>query len=87
MILVVVLFTACNRNIKNLFDRNVTKLVVNEVDFDYLTSKAKVDFDWQVMHVDLEAERLPKEVFWIPALGLLGLIIVAQRRRRILEEA
>jgi hypothetical protein len=34
----------------------------------------------------LPNDRLPKEVFWIPALGLLGLIIVVQRRRRKIEE-
>ena len=33
------------------------------------------------MIVELPSDRLPKEIFWIPALGILGLIIVMQRRR------
>jgi len=57
------------------------KVIVDTVGFDSPAEKAKIDFDWEIMHVDLEAERLPKEVFWIPALALLGLIIVVQRRR------
>ncbi|MFN0262296.1 TRAP transporter permease [Tepidamorphus sp. 3E244] len=32
--------------------------------------------------VELEAERIPKEVFYIPALLLLGFVIVMQRRRQ-----
>ena len=63
------------------------KVLVDTVVFGGAAEKAKVDFDWEVMHVDLEAERLPKEVFWIPALGLLCIIILVQRRRRKLEEA
>ncbi|MEX0693811.1 MAG: TRAP transporter permease [Rhodospirillales bacterium] len=63
------------------------KVIVDTVVFGGPAEKARIDFDWQIFHVDLEADRLPKEVFWIPALGLLGLIIVVQRRRRKLEEA
>ncbi len=63
------------------------KTIVDTVGFDSPAAKAKIDFDWQIMIVELENERLPKEIFWFPALGLLGVIIVMQRRRRKLGEA
>ena len=62
------------------------KVIVDQVGFDSPAAKAKIDFDWQIVMVELPNDRLPKEVFWIPALGLLGLIIVVQRRRRKIEE-
>ena len=62
------------------------KVIVDQVGFDSPAEKAKIDFDWQITVVELPNDRLPKEVFWIPALGLLGLIIVVQRRRRKIEE-
>ncbi len=57
------------------------KMIVADVGFGSPAEKAKIDFDWEVMIVELPSDRLPKEVFWIPALTLLGLIIVMQRRR------
>ena len=44
LLLFVLLFSSCNKNIKNLFDRNSALLEVNEVDFDYLSAKAKSGF-------------------------------------------
>ena len=63
------------------------KTIVDTVVFDSPAAKAKIDFDWEIKVVELESERLPKEIFWFPALGLLGFIIVVQRRRRKLETA
>lgn len=59
------------------------KIIVDQVGFGSPAEQAKIDFDWEIMIVELPADRLPKEVFWIPALGLLGLIILVQRRRRL----
>ncbi|MEZ5840411.1 MAG: TRAP transporter fused permease subunit, partial [Hyphomicrobiales bacterium] len=36
----------------------------------------------EVARVELDADRLPKEVFYIPALALLGFVIALQRRRQ-----
>lgn len=57
------------------------KMIVDDVGFGSPAEKAKIDFDWEVMVVELPTDRLPKEIFWIPALVLLGGIIVMQRRR------
>jgi len=52
----------------------------------YFTKMQMFDFygDRPVVieRVELEAERMPKEVFYVPGLALLGLIIVMQRSRR-----
>ncbi len=62
------------------------KIIVDAVRFDSPAEKAKIDFDWQIVAVELPKDRPPKELFWLPALGLLGLIIVIQRRRKRAED-
>lgn len=74
-------------NVGLTFREEEGKVLIDTVGFDSPAAKAKLDFDWQIVLVELPSERLPKEVFWLPALGLLGLIIVMQRRRRKSEEA
>jgi len=56
-------------------------IVVDAVTFGGPAEQAGVDFDWQLKAIEIENTRLPKEVFYIPALLLLGLVIVVQRRR------
>ncbi len=46
-----------------------------------------IDFDWEVLVVEQEADRIPKEVFYIPALLLLGLIMWLQTGRMRRDEA
>jgi len=46
-------------------------------DFDFY-----MDTRVEVTEVLLEADRLPKQIFYIPALLLLGLVIMGQRRRQ-----
>ena len=41
-----------------------------------------VDFDWEVLHVETLAERPPKQWVYLPALALLGVVGLAQTRRR-----
>ncbi len=49
--------------------------------FDYYADDPVV-----ISEIKKEAERLPKEVFYIPALLLLGLVVLMQMRRRRQEE-
>jgi hypothetical protein len=35
----------------------------------------------RIAAVDFEAERLPREIFYIPGLLLFGLVVLLQRRR------
>ena len=41
----------------------------------------------QVLRAEIPASRMPKEVFYIPALLLLGLVVWSQRRRRLVPLA
>ena len=75
LILMVFLLASCNKNIKNLFDRNTTtKLVVNEVNFDFLSAKAKVNFDGEKDYSLSANFRMQKDsVIWLslsPGLGV-----------------
>ena len=56
-------------------------LFVDNLVFGGPAEQLGIDFDWQVASLQVAADRLPKEVFYIPALLLLGLIVVVQRRR------
>lgn len=57
------------------------KMLVDNVEFGSFAEKQKIDFDWELKKVQVPAERMPKEVFYIPALLLLGLIVFLQRGR------
>ena len=57
------------------------RMVVDNVGFGSWAEEQKIDFDWTIVSVDKAADRVAKEVFYIPALVLLGLIIMLQRRR------
>ncbi|MEM9631958.1 MAG: TRAP transporter permease [Pseudomonadota bacterium] len=54
------------------------------VDFLTFGGAAKdlgIDFDWELKELEVPAERPRKELFYIPALLLLGIIVLLQRRR------
>ncbi len=58
------------------------KTFVDNVEFGKFAQKKGVDFDWEVTRLEVPADRPPKELFYIPALLLLGLICFLQIRRR-----
>ena len=55
--------------------------VVDNIDFGGPAEQLGIDFDWEVVSIDVKSDRMPKEIFYIPALLLLGLVAVLQRRR------
>ena len=57
------------------------KTYVDNVAFGKYAQKKGVDFDWEVLRIETPADRLPKEIFYIPALALLGLVIMLQLGR------
>lgn len=61
---------------------NENRLIVDMVGFDSPAEKAGIDFDWQLDKLEAPADRLPREIIWIPALLLLGVIFLGQRKRR-----
>ncbi len=58
------------------------KVLIDNITFGSPAEQAKLDFDWEITTVELPASRMPKEVFYIPALGLLLFVYSLQRRRR-----
>jgi hypothetical protein len=63
------------------------KTYVDNVAFGQYAQKKGVDFDWQVLRVEEDADRMPKEIFYIPALLLLALVAWLQLGRvRKLEQ-
>jgi len=51
------------------------------VAFGGFAQQKGIDFDWVVQRVEVKAERLPKELFYLPALALLALICWLQLGR------
>ena len=58
------------------------KLFVDNLDFGGPAEQLGIDFDWEVVELDVEADRPPKELFYIPAFLLLGAIYLLQMRRK-----
>lgn len=55
--------------------------IVDNVVFGKIAQEKGVDFDWEVLTVEVPAERIWKEVFYIPALLLLAFIWFLQKGR------
>ena len=64
-----------------VFRQEDDRVLVDVVEFGKMAEQAGIDFDWEVLAVEVPAQRPPKELFYLPALALLLLVIVAQRRR------
>jgi hypothetical protein len=57
------------------------EMVVDNVVFGSTAERLGIDFDWRLTAVMVENDRPAKELFYVPALAILGLVIVLQRRR------
>jgi len=58
------------------------RILIDDLAFGGAAEQAGLDFDWEIKAIQVPAERMPKEVFWVPALLLLALVYLLQRRRR-----
>ena len=58
------------------------KIIVDNVVFGSTAEKQKIDFDFEIVSVEVESDRPAKQWFYLPALIALGLIIMLQRGRR-----
>lgn len=79
-----IFFTGCNKRLTNIFYRDDHRLVVNDVNFDYLSAKAKVDFESTKNSLSGTANlRLKKDsIIWIslsPGLGLEAARVLISR--------
>jgi hypothetical protein len=57
------------------------RMIVDGIRFGSPAERGGVDFDWEVLAVEVERDRPPQELFFIPAFGLLLLVVGSQRRR------
>lgn len=74
-LLLVLSLTGCNKKFSDIFDRSGNRLVVDDVQFTYLSAKAKVDFDSEKNSLSGTAQiRIQKDsTIWVslsPGLGI-----------------
>lgn len=55
---------------------------VENLVFGSPAAKQRIDFDFEIASIQVKTDRPPKQLFYIPALVLLGFIIMLQRTRR-----
>ncbi len=58
------------------------KIIVDNVVFGSTAERQQIDFDFEIADIQVKADRPPKQLFYIPALVMFGLIFYLQRRRR-----
>jgi len=58
------------------------RILVDNVVFGSPAQDVGIDFDWEIVKVQVEADRPPKQLMFIPALLLLALVAMLQNRRR-----
>jgi TRAP transporter 4TM/12TM fusion protein len=62
--------------------RDDGKTLVDNIVFGTAAEAAGVDFDWEILDIQVEVDQPPKQLIYFPTLALLGLIVLLQRRRR-----
>jgi TRAP transporter 4TM/12TM fusion protein len=58
------------------------KVFIDNIVFASAAEKAGLDFDQEILNIQIPTKRLPKEIMYIPALVLYGLICLLQLKRR-----
>ena len=58
------------------------KVFADNVGFGSAAQKVGIDFDWEIVNLQVEADVPPKHLMFIPALAVLALIAWLQRRRK-----
>ena len=58
------------------------RVIADNVMFGSVAQQAGLDFDWEILNLQVAADRPPKQLMFIPALLLLGFVALMQRRRR-----
>ncbi|GGE47342.1 TRAP transporter permease [Actibacterium pelagium] len=58
------------------------KIFVDNLNFGGPAEQLGIDWDWELVELEVPADRLPKEIFYLPALLIVGLVFFLQRRRQ-----
>jgi TRAP transporter 4TM/12TM fusion protein len=62
------------------------EIFVKGLRFGGAAEQLGIDFDWQVVEMEIPADRPRKELFYLPALLLVGFVVLIQRRRKSRQE-
>ncbi len=57
------------------------KMLIDTVVFDSTAEKAGIDFDWEILSLQIPVDQPPNQWMYLPALMLLGMVVFMQRRR------
>ena len=57
------------------------KYIVDNVEFGGAAARQQIDFDWEIVGLQIKTDRPAKQWFFLPALVLLAAVLIAQRRR------
>ncbi len=63
------------------------KLFVDNLNFGGPAEQLGIDFDWELVELEVAADRMPKEIFYIPALLLVGGVYLLQMGRKRRNES
>ncbi len=58
------------------------KIFVDNLNFSGPSEQLGIDWDWELVELEVPSDRPPKEIFYIPALLLVALVFLLQRRRQ-----
>ena len=58
------------------------RVVVDDLVFNGPAQQAGMDFGWEIQTLDAPMEQIDKHWVYIPALLVLGLVVLLQRRRQ-----
>ncbi len=62
------------------------KIFVDNLNFGGPAEQLGIDWDWELVELEVKADRMPKEVFYLPAFFLIGAVYMLQMgRKRKLE--
>ncbi len=63
------------------------KTLVDNLNFGGPAEQLGIDWDWELVELEVPADRMPKEIFYIPALLIVAGVYFLQMRRKEPEEA
>ncbi|ABG33552.1 DUF3394 domain-containing protein [Roseobacter denitrificans] len=63
------------------------QIFVDNLNFGGPAEQLGIDFDWEIVELDVEADRMPKELFYLPAFLLVGGVYLLQMGRKRKAEA
>ena len=58
------------------------KIFVDNLNFGGPAEQLGIDWDWELVELEVPADRPPKEIFYLPALLIVALVFLMQRRRQ-----